>query len=63
MRIRQVVNVSLGILIGCLSVPVLVNLLSPRQVMNTSFDPLRIVNTYGAFGRYISLGGQVQLSV
>ncbi|XP_077359719.1 lipase maturation factor 1 [Festucalex cinctus] len=50
MRIRQVVNLSLGILIGCLSVPVLMNLLSPRQVMNTSFDPLRIVNTYGAFG-------------
>ncbi|XP_061823254.1 lipase maturation factor 1 [Nerophis lumbriciformis] len=50
MRIRQVFNVSLGILIGCLSVPVLMNLLSPRQVMNTSFDPLRIVNTYGAFG-------------
>nr|XP_057917828.1 lipase maturation factor 1 [Doryrhamphus excisus] len=50
MRIRQVVNISLGILIGCLSVPVLMNLLSPRQVMNTSFDPLRIVNTYGAFG-------------
>ncbi|XP_037134125.1 lipase maturation factor 1 [Syngnathus acus] len=50
MRVRQVFNVSLGILIGCLSVPVLMNLLSPRQVMNTSFDPLRIVNTYGAFG-------------
>ncbi|XP_061764868.1 lipase maturation factor 1 [Nerophis ophidion] len=50
MRIRQVFNVSLGILIGCLSVPVLMNLLSPKQVMNTSFDPLRIVNTYGAFG-------------
>ncbi|XP_061561985.1 lipase maturation factor 1 isoform X2 [Phycodurus eques] len=50
MQIRHIVNVSLGILIGCLSVPVLMNLLSPRQVMNTSFDPLRIVNTYGAFG-------------
>lgn len=33
-----------------LSVPVVSNLLSPRQVMNNSFDPLRIVNTYGAFG-------------
>ena len=27
-----------------------VNLLSPRQVMNTSYDPLNLVNTYGAFG-------------
>ncbi|WP_199545968.1 lipase maturation factor family protein [Streptomyces sp. N35] len=26
------------------------NLLSRRQVMNTSFDPLHLVNTYGAFG-------------
>ncbi|KAM8887924.1 lipase maturation factor 1 [Synchiropus picturatus] len=50
MLIRRVVNVSLGLLIGCLSIPVVMNLLSSRQVMNTSFDPLRIVNTYGAFG-------------
>ena len=26
------------------------NMLSPGQVMNTSFNPLEIVNTYGAFG-------------
>jgi hypothetical protein len=26
------------------------NLLSPRQVMNASFDPFHLVNTYGAFG-------------
>ncbi|XP_068161515.1 lipase maturation factor 1 [Antennarius striatus] len=50
MFVRRVVNVSLGVLIGFLSVPVVMNLLSSRQVMNTSFDPLRIVNTYGAFG-------------
>ncbi|XP_062860070.1 lipase maturation factor 1 [Trichomycterus rosablanca] len=50
MCIRRVVNVTLGILIAYLSVPVAINLLSPKQVMNTSFDPLRIVNTYGAFG-------------
>lgn len=52
MLTRRVVNISLGILIGCLSFPVVMNLLSSKQVMNTSFDPLRIVNTYGAFGRY-----------
>lgn len=50
--VRQVVNISLGILVAWLSVPVVINLLSSRQVMNTSFNPLRIVNTYGAFGRY-----------
>lgn len=48
--VRRVVNVSLGVLVAWLSVPVLVNLLSSRQVMNASFNPLRIVNTYGAFG-------------
>ncbi|CAH6786605.1 Lmf1 [Phodopus roborovskii] len=48
--VRQVVNFSLGILVAWLSVPVVINLLSSRQVMNTSFNPLRIVNTYGAFG-------------
>ncbi len=52
MLIRRVMNICLGILIGFLSVPVVMNLVSSRQVMNTSFDPLRIVNTYGAFGRY-----------
>ncbi|XP_043085981.1 lipase maturation factor 1 isoform X2 [Puntigrus tetrazona] len=50
MLIRRVLNASLGILIAYLSVPVVMNLLSSRQTMNTSFDALRIVNTYGAFG-------------
>ncbi|KAJ8246495.1 hypothetical protein GJAV_G00268470 [Gymnothorax javanicus] len=50
MLIRRAFNLSLAVLIGYLSVPVVMNLLSSRQVMNTSFDPLRIVNTYGAFG-------------
>src|SRR5207247_1867158 len=36
--------------VACLSVAPVVNLLSPRQVMNTSFDRLHLVNTYGAFG-------------
>ncbi|XP_068100258.1 lipase maturation factor 1 [Hyperolius riggenbachi] len=48
--VRQVLHVSLGILIAYLSVPVVLNLMNSRQVMNTSFNPLRIVNTYGAFG-------------
>lgn len=37
-------------LIVMLSVQPAFNLLSPRQIMNTSFDPLDLVNTYGAFG-------------
>ncbi|XP_048189018.1 lipase maturation factor 1 [Perognathus longimembris pacificus] len=49
-RVRRLVNLALGALVAWLSVPVVLNLLSSRQVMNTSFSPLRIVNTYGAFG-------------
>jgi len=35
------------------------NMLSPNQMMNTSFDPLDLVNTYGAFGSV----GRVRLNV
>ena len=35
------------------------NMLSPGQVMNTSFDPLDLVNTYGAFGSV----GQERLNI
>jgi len=38
------------ILVVMLSVPVVVNLISSNQAMNTSFNQLHIVNTYGAFG-------------
>src|SRR3954462_4890245 len=38
------------IVIALLSIRSAVNMLSPGQIMNTSFDPLDLVNTYGAFG-------------
>jgi hypothetical protein len=40
----------LAVVIGLLSVQPVLNIISPNQVMNTSFDPLDLVNTYGAFG-------------
>ncbi len=39
-----------AVLVAVLSVPVVLNLLSSRQVMNAHFEPLMLVNTYGAFG-------------
>ncbi|CAM9481147.1 unnamed protein product [Ectocarpus sp. 4 AP-2014] len=36
--------------VGCLSAPVVRNMASKKQSMNRAFEPLRIVNTYGAFG-------------
>src|SRR3712207_7043515 len=38
------------VVVVVLGAPVVVNLLSPNQAMNASFDPFRLVNTYGAFG-------------
>ena len=49
-RARRIVTGVLVALIALLSVPVVLNLASSRQMMNTSFDPLDLVNTYGAFG-------------
>jgi hypothetical protein len=36
--------------VALLSIQPVLNLFSPQQMMNTSFDPLHLVNTYGAFG-------------
>ena len=45
--------------VALLSIQPVLNMLSPEQVMNTSFDPLELVNTYGAFGSV----GQERLNV
>ncbi|HEX8507172.1 MAG TPA: lipase maturation factor family protein [Hymenobacter sp.] len=45
--------------IALLSIWPALNLVSPGQIMNTSFDPLDLVNTYGAFGTV----GQERLNV
>jgi hypothetical protein len=37
-------------IIALLSIRPAINMLSPGQIMNTSFDPFDLVNTYGAFG-------------
>jgi hypothetical protein len=44
------ISVALAIMIAWLSAPTVTNLISNRQLMNASFDPLNLVNTYGAFG-------------
>lgn len=38
------------VVIALFSIQPVFNMLSPRQIMNTSFDPVDLVNTYGAFG-------------
>lgn len=53
-RARSLSNrVAVGALVGLvlyLSVGPVANMLASRQIMNTSFDRLHLVNTYGAFG-------------
>jgi hypothetical protein len=40
----------LAVLVAALSVRPVANMLSRRQIMNTNFNPLHLVGTYGAFG-------------
>ncbi len=47
---HQAVILLLFFAIVYLSIKPTQNLLSSRQIMNTSFNPLHLVNTYGAFG-------------
>ncbi|CAN5435420.1 lipase maturation factor family protein [soil metagenome] len=55
----QITAWAVAIVIALLSIQPAINLLSPGQVMNSSFDPLDLVNTYGAFGSV----GQERLNV
>ena len=41
---------TVAVIVAVLSIQPVFNMLSPRQIMNTSFDPIDLVNTYGAFG-------------
>jgi Lipase maturation factor len=46
----QVIMAAVAVAVGLLSIAPTVNMLSPRQLMNTSYNPLHLVNSYGAFG-------------
>jgi hypothetical protein len=49
-RARRITLRVLVAVIAFLSIFPVVNMLSPQQAMNESFDPLNLVSTYGAFG-------------
>lgn len=49
-RVQIGVSIALAVLIAFLSIAPVTNMFSNRQMMNASFDPLDLVNTYGAFG-------------
>ena len=59
----QIIAVSLlACVVAVLSVGPVLNMLSPRQAMNRSFDPLHLVNTYGAFGSVGRVRHEIVLS-
>jgi Lipase maturation factor len=49
-RVIQYGMLCLAVLVGILSIPPALNMLSPGQLMNFNYNPLHLVNTYGAFG-------------
>jgi hypothetical protein len=49
-KLHERVTIGYAVLVAVLSVGPVINLLSSNQAMNTHFDPLDLVNTYGAFG-------------
>jgi hypothetical protein len=58
---QQVAVAALVVLVATLSVRPVANLVGRRQLMNASFDPLRLVNTYGAFGAITRVRREVVL--
>jgi len=48
--VMQITAWSISVIIALLSIQPVYNMISPQQRMNASFDPLDLVNTYGAFG-------------
>ncbi|HEX2156788.1 MAG TPA: lipase maturation factor family protein, partial [Actinomycetes bacterium] len=58
---QQAAVLALALVVAVLSVRPARNLLGRRQLMNASFDPLRLVNTYGAFGAITRVRREVVL--
>jgi hypothetical protein len=58
---QQAAVAALTLLVAVLSVRPARNLVARRQLMNASFDPLRLVNAYGAFGAITRVRREVVL--
>src|SRR5439155_27371022 len=49
-HVHRLAVYALAALVALLSIGPVLNMLSPNQVLNTSYNPLQIVHTYGAVG-------------
>jgi hypothetical protein len=48
--LRRLTMAVVGVVTVVLSIRPALNLVSSQQLMNASFNPIQLVNTYGAFG-------------
>lgn len=44
------INIGFAAIVALMSIPVVINMVSPGQIMNTSYNSFHLVGTYGAFG-------------
>lgn len=59
LRAQELAAAALAVVVVILSISPVANMISSRQIMNTSFTRLHLVNTYGAFGSV----GQVRMEI
>jgi len=58
-RAQELAAAGLVVLVAALSISPVANMISAHQIMNTSFNRLHLVNTYGAFGSV----GQIRMEI
>jgi hypothetical protein len=56
---QRIVLAGLAVLVCILSIAPVGNMISPAQLMNYSFNPIHLVNTYGAFGSITRTRGEI----
>jgi hypothetical protein len=49
-QVFQWTNIVVAAVVVIMSIPVVINMISPGQIMNTSYNPFHLVGSYGAFG-------------
>jgi hypothetical protein len=59
--VQRVGIYAVAVVVVILSIRPIVNMLSARQLMNFSFNPIHLVNTYGAFGSITRVRNEIVL--
>jgi Lipase maturation factor len=59
--VQRVGIYAVAVVVAILSIRPIVNMLSTRQLMNFSFNPIHLVNTYGAFGSITRVRNEIVL--